>query len=659
MFADSLNELLIWLQHHPELALLFVFLVAFFESLIIVGMILPGAAFMVGFGALIGLGALQAGPAVIVAILGAIAGDSLSYWLGRHYKQTLKAHWPFSAYPNLIERGESFFHRHGGKSVMLGRFIGPLRPVVPAIAGMLSMPRLRFFLINVISACIWAPLYLLPGYLFGLSVEMASEFAGRFLLLLAVIIGAIWFVVFILRQLFLWLVPYTDRLFYHLLVWSQQWNLRHPLAGEIPAAIVNPAHREIRGLSLLALLLLTSSALLVFLYEAIDIPLLGNTGLLIQNTVLELHNPPFDVFMSALARLGEPAPALVCATITLLWLLLNQRSDHKLIIRHLLAVPVFPLLLMLLPEGPSRLFSPAAILALSLYGFLLIALARDMPARWRMRFYASGASLIMLIMFARFYPGQITLFQLFAELLLTTIWVSAMGIAYRRHTPHHRPERGKHKLLFILFLVLCLYPVIGWSPATIATQHARLETQMEKQYWLETSWRTLDSYRHDLRDKHRFPMNLQWADSLASIQQQLSDRGWQPVDRKATRYFNWLKTDSPITQLPIPPHVHEGRYETLAMIKYVDSEKRILIIRLWPAAIQLTDAEGRRTPLWLGTLSYLEPVTRLWIRYLQTGQDFNRYPRLTALQEYYRIVVKYRQQKADNWDGRVLLLFRE
>lgn len=654
MFADSLNELLIWLQLHPELALLFVFLVAFFESLIVVGMILPGAAFMVGFGALIGLGALQAGPAVIVAILGAIAGDSLSYWLGWHYKQTLKAHWPFSTYPNLIERGESFFHRHGGKSVMLGRFIGPLRPVVPAIAGMLAMPRSRFFLINVISACIWAPLYLLPGYLFGLSVDMASEFAGRFLLLLAVVVGAIWFVVFILRQLFLWLAPYSDRLFYHLLVWSR----RHPFAGEIPAAIVNPAHREIRGLSLLALLLLTSSGLLVFLYEAINIPLFGNTGMLIQNAVLELHNPPFDMLMSALARLGQPAPALLCAAITLFWLFLNQRSSHKLIIRHLLAVPIFPLLLMLLPEESPRLFNPAAILALSLYGFLLIALARDMATRWRMRFYASGASLIMLIMFARFYPGQITLFQLMTELSLATIWVSALGIAYRRHALQRQPDHGKHKLLFILFLVLCLYPVISWPPTTL-TQHIQLETRMEKQYWLEAGWQTLDSYRHDLRDKHRFPMNLQWADSLASIQQQLSDRGWQLADRKPARYLNWLKPDSPITQLPIPPHVHEGRYEALAMVKYIDTEKRIPIIRLWPAAIQLTDTEDKSTPLWLGTASYLEPATRFGIRYLQTGEDFNLYPQLSGLRKHYRIIVKYRKQKTGNWDGRVLLLIRK
>lgn len=653
MFANSLNELLIWLQQHPLLALLFVFLVAFSESLIIIGLILPGAAFMVGFGALIALGALPAGAAIITAILGAIAGDSLSYWLGKHYKQSLKTHWPFSTYPALMERGEDFFHRHGGKSVMLGRFVGPLRPIVPAIAGMLGMPRSRFLLINIISACIWAPLYLLPGYLFGLSVNLASEFAGRFLLLLALVTATIWFVVFILRQFFLWLVPYTDRLFYRLLLWSQ----RHPLAGEIPAAIVNPDHREVRGLSLLALLLVSSSGLLVFLYEAVHVPLLSNISLLLQNAVLELHNPPFAMIMSALAGLAEPRPALLSAAITLLWLLLNQRHQHKLLIGHLLAVPVFPLLLILLPIGPSRLFSPSAILTLSLYGFLLIALARDINTRWRMRFYASGASLIMLLMFARFYLGQINLFQLFAELSLSIIWVSALGIAYRRHSLTRKYESPTYKLLFILLPVLSLYPVVHWpssspQPAAVKQHHV----QIKKEDWLKHGWQTLPSYRHDLRNQYRFPMNLQWADSLTRIQQQLARQGWQLVVRKPSRYLNWLKSDAAITQLPIPPHVHEGRYETLAMMKYIDSKKRILIIRLWPTALQITNAENKNTPLWLGNISRLEPVKYFGIRYLQTEKNF-KLPQLEKLKKHYQTSIKHRAQThTGNGDSTVLLL---
>ncbi len=654
MLADNLNTLLVWLQHHPLPALVFVFLVAFSESLLIVGLIMPGAALMVGFGALIALGALPADTVLIAAIAGAIAGDGLSYWLGRHYKQALKTRWPFSAYPTLFQRGETFFHRHGGKSVMLGRFVGPLRPVVPAIAGMLAMPRSRFFVINVISACLWAPLYLLPGYLFGLSVEVASEFAGRFLLLLAALIGGLWFILFILRQLYLLLIPYGDRIFARLLIWSQA----HPLAGEIPAAIVNPEHREVRGLSLLALILLLSSGLLIFLYEAIDIPLISNTSLLIQNAVRELHNPPFDKFMQALAQLAEPAPALLSAAIALFWLCLNQRCKHTLVIRHLLAAPVFPALLMLLPDSARTLFYPGTILALSIYGFLLIALARDMPRRWRMHLYAAGATLILLLMFARFYPGQISLLQLITELSLSSIWISALGIAYRRHALQLRPEQ-QHRLLFMLVIVLGLYPLLAPPPAMPEQDVQTAATQMNKQYWLTEGWKTLDSYRHDLRDAHRFPMNLQWADRLSTIQEQLSAQGWQTVERKPLQYFNWLKPQAPPMQLPVPAHVHHGRYETLAMVKQLDSRDALQIIRLWPTSLRVIDASGKQTPLWLGSISSLEAVTRFGLRYLHTGATVDLSIQQSGLKKYYQFALRQREQKNGGWDGRVLLVLRK
>ena len=655
MLADSLNTLLIWLQNNPVLALLFVFLVAFSESLLIVGMLLPGAALMLAFGAFIALGALQAWPVLIAAILGAIAGDSLSYWLGSYYQQALKTRWPFSAYPALFIRGENFFHRHGGKSIMLGRFVGPLRAVVPAIAGMLGMPRSRFLLANVASACLWAPMYLLPGYLFGLSVDIASEFAGRFLLLLAVVVGVIWFIVFILRQLFLWLVPYNDRLSYRLLLWSQ----RHPLVGEIPAAIINPDHREVRGLSLLALLLVLSSGLFVFLVETMQLPLFSNTSLLIQNTLLELHNPPSNRVMSILVRLAEPKPALLLATITLIWLMLNDRSEHKLIIRHLLAVPGLPLLLMLLPEAATQALSPAIILTLSLYGFLLLALVRDVSPRWRRHVYAGGISLIMLIMFARLYLGQVLLLQLFVELSLTSLWISALGIAYRRHTLQYKPDRHRHKLLFTLLLVLVIYPFISGPATDTIAAHRQTEILMDKSRWLTSGWQSLDPYRHDLRDRYRFPMNLQWADSLASIQQQLQARGWQLPNREPAQYFNLFKTDAPVTQLPVLPHVHEGRYEALAMVKYSETENRILIIRLWPSAIHLTAPANKNTPLWFGSLSWLEPTTRFGMHYLRSGAGFNLLPQLATLKKHYRIVIRYRKQKTIDWDGSVVLLFRE
>ena len=68
-----------------------------------------------------------------------------------------------------------FFEKYGGKSVAFGRFVGPMRAVIPLVAGMMGMPTGRFLAANILSAIVWAPVYLLPGIVFGASLELAAE----------------------------------------------------------------------------------------------------------------------------------------------------------------------------------------------------------------------------------------------------------------------------------------------------------------------------------------------------------------------------------------------------------------------------------------------------------------------------------------------------
>lgn len=70
----------------------------------------------------------------------------------------------------MIRRAERLFVRHGGKSVVIGRFVGPVRPVIPMVAGAFNMPARRFSAVNIASALAWAPLYLLPGYSVGMAL---------------------------------------------------------------------------------------------------------------------------------------------------------------------------------------------------------------------------------------------------------------------------------------------------------------------------------------------------------------------------------------------------------------------------------------------------------------------------------------------------------
>lgn len=140
-----------------------VFALAFAESMAIVSLLLPAWAILIGIGALIGISELEFWPIWLGATLGAIVGDWLSYLFGYHFKDAATKVWPLSKHPQMVERGHVFFHRWGPWSVFFGRFFGPLRAVVPLLAGMFAMRALHFQLANIVSAAIWAFVLLAPG----------------------------------------------------------------------------------------------------------------------------------------------------------------------------------------------------------------------------------------------------------------------------------------------------------------------------------------------------------------------------------------------------------------------------------------------------------------------------------------------------------------
>ena len=172
MDLTPIQPLLDWLTQHPDWVAAAIVLIAFLESLAIAGVVIPGVLLLFGTCAIAGNGFLQLWPTLACAFTGAVLGDGISFFLGKHFKENIKGLWPFRNYPEWITNGEAFFDRHGGKSIIIGRFVGPIRPVMPLVAGMLDMSSLRFISINIFSALGWAPVYVLPGYLFGASIDI-------------------------------------------------------------------------------------------------------------------------------------------------------------------------------------------------------------------------------------------------------------------------------------------------------------------------------------------------------------------------------------------------------------------------------------------------------------------------------------------------------
>ena len=195
----DLSAITAFIAAHREWALPLAFLVSFAESFAFVSLLVPGTTILMACGALVPGGTLTLWPLIIGAVVGASLGDGLSYWLGWRYGHRINRLWPMSRYPGMVRMGEEFLQRHGTASVAIGRFFGPIRAVVPLAAGIVRMNGLRFWLANIGSAVVWAPLILTPGALLGWAAHGADA-QQRWMLGGAVAVAAVVVTIAVLRK---------------------------------------------------------------------------------------------------------------------------------------------------------------------------------------------------------------------------------------------------------------------------------------------------------------------------------------------------------------------------------------------------------------------------------------------------------------------------
>ncbi len=197
--TDSILE---FITNYKDLAIVLVFLIAFIESMVLLGIFLPGWLLLVGIGGLIGADILSFYPIVLSAYFGAVTGEYLSFYLGYHYHHKILSLSFFRNHQKLINSSQIFFQKHGVAGVFIGRFFGPTRALVPFLAGLSEMPQKTFFWINGLSGILWAPLYLIPGILVGAAFTIEQEERNQLLLLLFLVaIGISMAVKFILVYL--------------------------------------------------------------------------------------------------------------------------------------------------------------------------------------------------------------------------------------------------------------------------------------------------------------------------------------------------------------------------------------------------------------------------------------------------------------------------
>jgi membrane-associated phospholipid phosphatase len=511
------------------------------------------------------------------------------------------------------------------KSLVMGRFVGAIRPFIPAIAGMVRMPAQKYAAATALAAVLWALAFLAPGWLFGASLDLVAAVAGRLAIvigLVLVLVAAQWAVVLYTWR---WFAPRAHGLLVRLLDWSH----RHPVIGRYSEALIDPNQRESPSLLLLAIALVFAGWGFFQLLASVgagQAP--SGLDLAVHQAMFGLRHPIADPVMGFLATLGDlvvlgPAVAVVAA-----WLFWRRRHIAAW---HWIAAPAFALVLgaalgwlIDLPKPPAATAVPgfsfpsqSVMLATVVYGFFAVLVAREMPGRRRVWPYVVAAVLVALLGFSRLYLGAHWLSDVLAGASLGLLWITALGIAYRRRVVRSFWVRPMAALFFG-----CVVLVGGWHAARSSERLvAAFDPPVERQRIDEDRWLAGDPAlglplrRNELRSRDAWPLDVQYAGHLPVLVGQLLAQGWTPLPQSDWRgLLMMLDEDATESTLPIMPSTHEGHAEAVLLARVGATPDERWVLRLWPAPYAIGEHD---TPLWVGTAQTL--------RFAQRGDGFVRY----------------------------------
>src|SRR5215208_4211504 len=206
---------------------------AFLETGAFVGLVAPGETIVMAAGVVAGQGEIQLLPLIGLVWLSAVLGDTTSFYIGRRLgRPFLERHGPrFKITEERLEQVEAYFERHGGKTILIGRFIGLVRALAPFIAGSSGLPYRRFIPYSIVGCGVWSTLFCTIGYIFWRSFDRVAHLVGQAVFGFGVTVAVIVSVV----------VAYRRRR--DIAAWLDAHE-RHPLLRPL-LAIGRPLHRRV------------------------------------------------------------------------------------------------------------------------------------------------------------------------------------------------------------------------------------------------------------------------------------------------------------------------------------------------------------------------------------------------------------------------------
>lgn len=442
----------VWLQASPWLLLTAIAVVAFVESFALVGIVVPGVVMLFSLAALAQNAAISFWLVLIAASIGACIGDLSSFFIGRRLQHRLDHLSWAQRHREWLREGEWFFHRWGWLSVLIGRFVGPLRPVVPLIAGTLNMPPRLFVMLSLGSVVAWAPAYMLPGFITGEVVDMVQQrtLAERSLIVMVLLATAGLTTFMVLYHHF---HPQHPRAL-------QRWPWLSRLSPRLPFPAV--------------MLALTAGSALLWLVLARP---------LVWDGLLNLQVPVWrssiaDHFFVAFTLLGDPRILGFTGLMFALWFFLQgfYWLPTQLLITITLApwgifqlksffhVPR-PTWVAVLPPGDS--FPSGHASGFALYLALMSAIAnenRPMEKRWQL--YLPAGVMMLIMVFSRIWLGVHWLSDVLAGLALALFCAALGRLAYAQVATRRFHLAGTAAFWWLIILTFAAYLILVYPSAS-------------------------------------------------------------------------------------------------------------------------------------------------------------------------------------------------
>lgn len=675
---EYFKPLIDYLHNHPEVGALLAFTIALAESLPLIGTIIPGSVTMTAIGTLIGTGYLPGFSTLAWASLGALVGDSIGYGIGYLYTEKIRHIWPFKKYPHWLELSEKFFAKHGGKSIVIGRFVGPARSTIPLVAGLLKMKLWRFVIAAIPSAILWAVLYMVPGILVGaLALELPPHIATEFIIGGVIVIVLLWLVFWAIQYFFNQLARAINRMvdrFWDVLI---QHKPSRPFIRLIGVKGNPEDHYQ---LTLFMLFVLFALLFLFIFYNVVTHGWLTGINAALFNLLQSLHTHKATTFFIVMSLIAKFYFLAGLSAILMAGLVITKRyrAAFYLLLGLLLCsggVLAFRLLyhnprpegLMLVSKSSSF---PSGHTTLSTFVLSMIAYYSASIVRKKWIIYFISSTLVALTGISRLYLGAHWLTDVLGGLALGLSVLFFVVMFYRRH-----PDDGFLKIKKTYwFALLLLGSCVAFAfCAKMDYKHARYAytrlyqtIEMSSHDWWISPTAKLPLYRKNRFGKPIQPFNLQWAGDLEKIRVNLKKADWIILDPKYSVKGTLNRfVDSNQHQLPLFPWLYEHKPPKLIAIKKIGNGQ-IVEIRLWESPINLSDEDYH---LWIGSINYQtvakEPVKLNYFKSvsLKNGAGLEQFiHNLSKMSGYqFKIITVKKQDQPQrirmmDWDGAIIIV---